>query len=168
MSDRRGASSSRSPQRTSKRAEPSRGVVAEGEVGAVDAARGATAPGTGPTRIASVALAEDAVLERRRRGAHAAEGGERERGGADGGAMPAEGITRACARTGRQTMPNGSVRLYNTMTQRLEPLEPLEPGHVQVYVCGLTTYDHAHAGHARTFIAFDVLVRLPARPRATG
>jgi len=56
-------------------------------------------------------------------------------------------------------MPTGAVRLYNTMTQRLEPLEPIEPGHVRVYVCGLTTYDHAHAGHARTFITFDVLVR---------
>jgi cysteinyl-tRNA synthetase len=56
-------------------------------------------------------------------------------------------------------MSTGAVRLYNTMTQALEPLEPLEPGHVRVYVCGLTTYDHAHAGHARTFVAFDVLVR---------
>jgi cysteinyl-tRNA synthetase len=54
---------------------------------------------------------------------------------------------------------NPGVRLYNTMTQRLEPLEPLEPGHVRIYVCGLTTYDHAHAGHARTYTAFDVLVR---------
>src|SRR5271168_2595949 len=56
-------------------------------------------------------------------------------------------------------MPTGAVRLYNTMTQRLEPLDPIEPGHVRVYVCGLTTYDHAHAGHARTFVTFDVLVR---------
>jgi cysteinyl-tRNA synthetase len=56
-------------------------------------------------------------------------------------------------------MSTGAVRLYNTMTQRVEPLEPMEPGHVRVYVCGLTTYDHAHAGHARTFVAFDVLVR---------
>jgi cysteinyl-tRNA synthetase len=53
----------------------------------------------------------------------------------------------------------GAVRLYNTMTQRVEPLAPIEEGHVGVYVCGLTTYDHAHAGHARTFVAFDVLVR---------
>jgi cysteinyl-tRNA synthetase len=45
------------------------------------------------------------------------------------------------------------------MSQRVEPLEPKEPGHVRLYVCGLTTYDHAHAGHARTFIVFDVLVR---------
>jgi cysteinyl-tRNA synthetase len=56
-------------------------------------------------------------------------------------------------------MPTSAVRLYNTMTQRLEPLEPLEPGHVRIYLCGLTTYDHAHAGHARTNVAFDVLVR---------
>jgi cysteinyl-tRNA synthetase len=56
-------------------------------------------------------------------------------------------------------MASGSVRLYNTMTQRLEALEPIEPGRVSVYVCGLTTYDHSHAGHARTFVAFDVLVR---------
>jgi cysteinyl-tRNA synthetase len=56
-------------------------------------------------------------------------------------------------------MARSTVRLYNTMTQRLEPLEPFEPGHVRLYVCGLTTYDHAHAGHARTFVAFDVLVR---------
>jgi cysteinyl-tRNA synthetase len=52
-----------------------------------------------------------------------------------------------------------AIRFHNTMTQRLEALQPIEPGRVGVYVCGLTTYDHAHAGHARTFIAFDVLVR---------
>jgi cysteinyl-tRNA synthetase len=56
-------------------------------------------------------------------------------------------------------MPVRAIRLYNTMTQRLEALEPIEPGHVGIYQCGLTTYDHAHAGHARTFVAFDVLVR---------
>jgi cysteinyl-tRNA synthetase len=56
-------------------------------------------------------------------------------------------------------MSTSTIRLYNTMTQRLEPLEPIESGHVRLYVCGLTTYDHAHAGHARTYIAFDVLVR---------
>src|SRR5579859_1933568 len=56
-------------------------------------------------------------------------------------------------------MPAAEVHLYNTLTQRLEPIEPIEPGHVRLYVCGLTTYDHAHVGHARTFVAFDVLVR---------
>src|SRR5580704_19797559 len=56
-------------------------------------------------------------------------------------------------------MPASAVRLYNTMTQRLEVLEPIEPGRVGIYVCGMTTYDHAHAGHARTFTLCDVLVR---------
>jgi cysteinyl-tRNA synthetase len=56
-------------------------------------------------------------------------------------------------------MPASAVRLYNTMTRRLEPLDPIEPGHVGIYVCGMTTYDHAHAGHARTFTLCDVLVR---------
>ncbi|MGA2448470.1 MAG: cysteine--tRNA ligase [Polyangiaceae bacterium] len=56
-------------------------------------------------------------------------------------------------------MTSGAIRFYNTMTQRIEPLEPLEPGRVSIYLCGPTTYDHAHAGHARTYVAFDVLVR---------
>jgi cysteinyl-tRNA synthetase len=56
-------------------------------------------------------------------------------------------------------MPTSAVRLYNTMSQRLELLAPADPTHVRLYVCGPTTYDHAHAGHARTFVAFDVLVR---------
>jgi cysteinyl-tRNA synthetase len=55
--------------------------------------------------------------------------------------------------------PTQDIRLYNTLTQQLERLEPVEAGHVRLYVCGMTTYDHAHAGHARTYVAFDVLVR---------
>jgi len=51
------------------------------------------------------------------------------------------------------------VRLYNTLTQRVEDFVPLTPGKVSLYVCGITTYDLAHAGHARTYTTFDVLVR---------
>ena len=51
------------------------------------------------------------------------------------------------------------VRLYNTLNQRLEDFEPLEPGKAKVYVCGMTTYDVPHAGHGRTNTTFDVLVR---------
>ncbi|MEO8875094.1 MAG: cysteine--tRNA ligase [Polyangiaceae bacterium] len=51
------------------------------------------------------------------------------------------------------------LRFYNTLTQKLEPFEPLTPGTAKVYLCGLTTYDLAHAGHARTNTTFDVLVR---------
>ena len=52
-----------------------------------------------------------------------------------------------------------TIRLYNTLTQRLEELTPLRAGHLGVYVCGVTTYDLAHAGHGRTYTSFDVLVR---------
>jgi cysteinyl-tRNA synthetase len=51
------------------------------------------------------------------------------------------------------------LRLYNTLSQKVEDFEPLEPGKVRMYLCGLTTYDLAHAGHARTNTSFDVLVR---------
>ena len=51
------------------------------------------------------------------------------------------------------------VSLYNTLTRQHEPVVPLEPGHVRMYVCGMTVYDLCHLGHARTFIAFDLAVR---------
>ncbi len=49
--------------------------------------------------------------------------------------------------------------LYNTMTQRLEPIDTVEDGVVKLYVCGVTPQDRVHVGHARTFTTFDVLVR---------
>jgi cysteinyl-tRNA synthetase len=52
-----------------------------------------------------------------------------------------------------------AIRLHNTRTQKVEDFVPLEPGHVRMYVCGLTTYDRAHAGHARTNATFDMLLR---------
>ncbi len=51
------------------------------------------------------------------------------------------------------------VRLYNTLTQKIEDFVPATPGKVKLYVCGITTYDLAHAGHGRTYTTFDVLVR---------
>jgi cysteinyl-tRNA synthetase len=56
-------------------------------------------------------------------------------------------------------MKEQTITLYNTLTQKLEPFEPRVPGEASVYVCGPTTYDVAHAGHARANMAFDVLVR---------
>jgi len=53
----------------------------------------------------------------------------------------------------------GLFSLYNTLTQRKEEFVPMEPGKVRIYVCGLTTYDYSHLGHARMLIAFDVIVR---------
>jgi len=52
-----------------------------------------------------------------------------------------------------------AIRLYNTLTQKLETFEPLVDKTVSLYVCGMTTYDLAHAGHGRTYTTFDVLAR---------
>ncbi|MBA2673545.1 cysteine--tRNA ligase [Ramlibacter sp.] len=52
-----------------------------------------------------------------------------------------------------------SLRIYNTLTRALEEFSPLEPGHVRMYVCGITVYDLCHIGHARSNIAFDVARR---------
>ena len=52
-----------------------------------------------------------------------------------------------------------SLRIYNTLSRALEPLSPLEPGHVRMYVCGMTIYDLCHIGHARMMMAFDVVQR---------
>jgi cysteinyl-tRNA synthetase len=49
--------------------------------------------------------------------------------------------------------------LYNTLTRRVEPLEPLKPGEVRVYCCGVTAYDVPHIGHARAALLPDLLVR---------
>jgi cysteinyl-tRNA synthetase len=52
-----------------------------------------------------------------------------------------------------------SLHIYNTLSRALEPLTPLEPGHVRMYVCGMTVYDFCHLGHARAMVAFDVVQR---------
>ncbi len=49
--------------------------------------------------------------------------------------------------------------VYNTLTRKKEPFVPLVEGRVHMYVCGPTVYDHAHIGHAKTYVAFDVIVR---------
>jgi cysteinyl-tRNA synthetase len=50
-------------------------------------------------------------------------------------------------------------RIYNTLSRRVEDFEPLEPGRLGLYVCGMTVYDHAHVGHARAMVVFDTFVR---------
>ncbi|MEY4653543.1 MAG: hypothetical protein RI884_2124 [Pseudomonadota bacterium] len=52
-----------------------------------------------------------------------------------------------------------SLRIYNTLSRAVEPFSPLEPGHVRMYVCGITVYDLCHVGHARANVAFDVVQR---------
>lgn len=52
-----------------------------------------------------------------------------------------------------------AVRIYNTLTNVKERLEPTVPGQVGIYVCGPTVYDSCHVGHARSVVVFDVVVR---------
>ena len=51
------------------------------------------------------------------------------------------------------------MKVFNTLTRKLEPFEPFEPPLVRMYVCGPTVYDHSHVGHARTWVAFDIIKR---------
>ncbi len=49
--------------------------------------------------------------------------------------------------------------IYNTLSRKKEQFEPLEPGKVKFYVCGVTVYDFNHLGHARTYIVYDTVRR---------
>ncbi len=51
------------------------------------------------------------------------------------------------------------LQIYNTLSRQKEVFQPLQPGKVGMYVCGITIYDHCHVGHARTYVAFDVMNR---------
>lgn len=50
-------------------------------------------------------------------------------------------------------------KIYNTLTKSKEEFKPISPDKIGLYICGVTVYDYCHVGHARTFIAFDVIVR---------
>lgn len=52
-----------------------------------------------------------------------------------------------------------AIHIYNTLSGKKERFEPLEPGKVNMYVCGPTVYDSCHIGHARSVVVFDVISR---------
>ena len=51
------------------------------------------------------------------------------------------------------------MKLYNSLSQQKQPLQPIVAGQLGIYVCGMTVYDYCHIGHARSLIVFDVIVR---------
>ena len=51
------------------------------------------------------------------------------------------------------------LRLYNSLAREKQTFVANEPGHVRMYVCGMTIYDFCHIGHARMMLAFDMIVR---------
>jgi cysteinyl-tRNA synthetase len=52
-----------------------------------------------------------------------------------------------------------TLKLYNTLSRKVEVFEPLAAGKVGMYVCGPTVYGHAHLGHAKSYVSFDIVVR---------
>lgn len=51
------------------------------------------------------------------------------------------------------------LQIFNTLSRKKEPFTPIVPGKAGLYVCGITIYDYCHVGHARTYVAFDVINR---------
>ena len=52
-----------------------------------------------------------------------------------------------------------TLTLYNTLTRQKQPFEPITPGQVRFYCCGVTVYDYCHLGHARSYIVWDMVRR---------
>src|SRR5690554_48787 len=51
------------------------------------------------------------------------------------------------------------LRIYSSLSRTKETFQPIEPGKVRMYVCGMTVYDFCHLGHARMLVSFDVIQR---------
>lgn len=58
-----------------------------------------------------------------------------------------------------ETSNRPALVLYNTMSKQKEVFKSKVPNKVGMYVCGVTAYDYSHIGHARAYVAFDVLYR---------
>ena len=56
-------------------------------------------------------------------------------------------------------MKSQNIKLYNSLSRTLENFKPLNEKRVGIYLCGPTVYGHAHLGHARSAITFDVVIR---------
>ena len=52
-----------------------------------------------------------------------------------------------------------TIRVYNTLTKQKEEFVPVHPGKANIYVCGVTPYNHPHIGNARPFVTWDVIRR---------
>jgi len=52
-----------------------------------------------------------------------------------------------------------TLKVYNTLTRQKEPFNPIEPGRVRMYCCGVTVYDYCHLGHARSYVVWDTVRR---------
>ncbi len=58
---------------------------------------------------------------------------------------------------------SSKLRVYNTLTRTVSEFRPLKPGRVNMFVCGPTVWDSSHVGHAKTYIAYDIMARFLRR-----
>src|SRR5215468_2180786 len=58
-----------------------------------------------------------------------------------------------------ETLEKTGLTVYNTLTRSEEVFEPRRTGRVNIFVCGPTVYDFSHIGHAKTYVAYDIIVR---------
>ncbi|TMI21793.1 cysteine--tRNA ligase [Candidatus Bathyarchaeota archaeon] len=54
---------------------------------------------------------------------------------------------------------SSELRVYNTLTRRLDKFEPIRPNRVNMFVCGPTVWDVSHIGHGKTYVAYDIIAR---------
>src|SRR5579871_4438006 len=52
-----------------------------------------------------------------------------------------------------------AISIYNSLTRQKELFQPITPGKIGIYVCGMTVYDYCHIGHGRVLVSFDVITR---------
>ena len=57
------------------------------------------------------------------------------------------------------TIQSSRPRVYNTLTRKQESFKPIREGRVNLFVCGPTVYDVSHIGHAKTYVAYDIIAR---------
>ena len=51
------------------------------------------------------------------------------------------------------------LKIFNTLSRKKELFKPIHENRVKIFVCGPTTYDLSHLGHARTYISYDIIAR---------
>ncbi|OOE93415.1 cysteine--tRNA ligase [Salinivibrio sp. AR647] len=57
------------------------------------------------------------------------------------------------------SMQTPPLKIYNSLTREKAVFQPITPGKIGMYVCGVTIYDLCHIGHGRTFVSFDMISR---------
>ena len=55
---------------------------------------------------------------------------------------------------------SNEIYIFDSLTNKLQKLEPIDKNHIKMYVCGPTVYDRPHIGNARSILIYDLFYRL--------